>query len=763
MKKEYHITVNSANNKLPVIATVDSLVVRELKMYPKSFVVKCNEDELATLENNELVVAIEPMDITDESVSEEQSYSPREVRYIRRQKLGVPTMGTLYDDDDLDTTDRDQYNYNNLGPTEFAPPLGNWGLLRHTSATANLARDIGATGTYTAPSYNGTSLDGTGVDLILNIASVVHPDDPEFKDDGVSRVQQFQWNSLPLRYAEDGVDHSAGDLVLDSEGNTQLNDVNTVYWNEGGDETTLAVGAFDFDANTLLVGPAIVQDLAINDLVRFKNPEVNGTGSTLFTQGLLTPDQDYFIESFVDNDKIRLKSSTTTLTVKNLSQSTALNANASAIMVRNIATVELDDINEHAEAVAYIACSNTYGWATGANIYIWPRDQMAEPGDANDFQNVARDAWDSFRLFHQNKIANGNLTPTLVLDSIGSRKLADLRAGNTTAICFRNNVYTEVAPGGAREFHVRGYNQLQGKYAPTGAVYGDTATVQYSGKYLRTPFTSDGFVEPPITQEKEQYLLSEIATEKSDVYNSHIKPLELMTASGVHHIASAGNYRSTIALPDGIDFNNGTFASYAYNDIDIGKFEPTNRPGYYSFGDTLLVGSLSGNYRNNQFDNKEVMSEFSCRGEAVDTIAAGDSIFVDLYKSGNYALYGTSFSSPQVGGMACLVLQIYPSTTPRQLRRFFRFHAVGTDRVYESGTQPLVGSKFGDAPFFNDTYGTRGYGGHIAYLDTNANNWTDPRTLSDGPILSSLSTFDNRLDFTIDEINSKLTQVESGN
>ena len=112
--------------------------------------------------------------------------------------------------------------------------------------------------------------------------------------------------------------------------------------------------------------------------------------------------------------------------------------------------------------------------------------------------------------------------------------------------------------------------------------------------------------------------------------------------------------------------------------------------------------------------------------------------------------------------MACLVLQVYPSTTPRQLRRFFRFHAVGTDRVYESGTQPLVGSNFGDAPFFNDISGTRGYGGHIAYLDTNANNWTDPRTLSDGPILSSLSTFDNRLDFTIDEINSKLTQVESG-
>ena len=70
-----------------------------------------------------------------------------------------------------------------------------------------------------------------------------------------------------------------------------------------------------------------------------------------------------------------------------------------------------------------------------------------------------------------------------------------------------------------------------------------------------------------------------------------------------------------------------------------------------------------------------------------------------------------------------------------------------------------MGSKFGDSAFFNDLSGNRGYSGNIAFLDPDASNWQNPTQLSNDPITSTMATVDNKLNFSIAEINSKLGSV----
>jgi subtilisin family serine protease len=411
-----------------------------------------------------------------------------------------------------------------------------------------------------------------------------------------------------------------------------------------------------------------------------------------------------------------------------------------------------EGVSDHAEGVAYVACSNTYGWATGAQIYIWPRNQVG------GFSSVYEDGWDTFRLFHQNKIANGNTRPTIVIDSIASRfDPASKYYSVSTGLYFRNTFHNVVAPGAASEVAIQGFNQLQGTNSAAGVVYGNTYTSHYSGYY-----SFDGVYDGSSLSSDD---LDEIATKlsngdtESNVYESRMKPLEDMISAGVHHVSAAGNYNTSTALPGGIDYNNGQWGNYGYDMDNLGNFFPFMRRNYYCAGDTITCASLASFFTSDRFDGKETMSDFSCRGESVDTCAAGESIYANMFSNGYYAMSGTSFASPNIAGMACLVLQLHPTTTPRQLRRFFRFYAVGEAKLYETGIEPVLGSKFGDSPFFNDVAGNRGYSGNIAFLDLDASKWQNPTQLSNDPITSTMTTVDNKLNFSIEEINSKLGSV----
>lgn len=754
MTKKYYIKIASGATKEEVIPLVTSVHSYFYKR-PECFLAQCSEEQVTALLESSLVDTLEPQDNEDE-VAEEQAYSPRTVPYIRRQKLGQPSRAGLYGHNSAPfggdaAGSSSHFDYNTANDR---PPLGNWGLLRHTSPTNNLTTvNTGGSATYTAPSYSGTALDGTGVDIILNIEGVVDVADPEFQDSGVTRIQQFQWNTLPLRYATDGDGHSAGDLILDGNGQTQYNtDANTVIYTDQIAATfTFGTAQVDVFANTINIG---THSLSVGDkLVYFQ-----GTGTAISN---LPNDKVVFVRAISGN--LITLSATLNGTTIDLGIAGAGGSDYSLVKYiervqvgYNVAATNEDreehfpkGIGSHGEAVAYIACSNTYGWATGAQIYLWPRNQLG------GYVGVYQDGWDSFRLFHQNKIANGNTRPTLVIDSIASRLVRGSQFKLlSTGTSFRNNIYTEVAPNGATDVSVMGYHQLDSDNSAVGGAYGNTNTIHYNG-------TVRFGIDPPLSDAERSTISSKLNSGYSqhNLYYSRMKPLEEMIDVGVHHVSSAGNYMTSNALPGGIDFNNGEFSNYGYDMDNLGYWTSFSRRNYFIVGDTIAVACLAPYFVSDKFNGKETMSDFSCRGEAVDCCAAGEGIFANLRANGEYAMTGTSFSSPQIAGMSCLVLQQYPTTTPRQLRRFWRDHAVGTTTLYDSGVQPIQGSKYGDGTYFSDHFGNRGYSGKIAYLDVNANNWTNPTTLSNDPITSSITAVDNKLDFTIAQINSKLGTV----
>jgi hypothetical protein len=761
MTQRYYIVIADGTASRDIMALVNSSgvnVTNSLPKRPNAFIAECTEDELSALSASPIVRKIEPMNVSDMCAEEEQAIVSKSVSYIRRQPIGSPPRAGLYNEDVFLST-QSGYDYNT---TDGLPPLGNWGLLRHTVTDNNQVANLGRSDTYTAPAYNGTSLDGSGVDIILNIGSILDIQDPEFQTNGTTRIQQFQWRSLPLRYAEDTNDgNSAGDLILDGQGQTQYNiSVPTIKYTDTVTQT------FNFDnsdvdhvQDTIEITKNAGHTLSVNDILVYYNL---GDNEDL---GTLESGQAYYVKSVTAfnggaNYRIELKSSQYSTGTKDLGNSAPPTgshrfvelANASDRVQVAESSTHPDGVTDHAEGVAYIACSNTYGWATGAQIYIWPRNQVG------GFASIYEEGWDSFRLFHQNKIANGNTRPTIVIDSVAARFDPTSKYDPvSTGLYFRNNFYNIVAPGGSSEVAIQGFNQLQQSGTASGVMYGNTYSSHYSGSY-----NFNGAYDGSSLSSDD---LDEIATKlnngvtESSLYESRMKPLEDMISAGVHHVSAAGNYNTNTALPGGIDYNNGQWSNYAYDMDNLGDFFPFMRRNYYCAGDTITCASLASFFTSDRFDGKETMSDFSCRGESVDTCAAGESIYANMFSNGYYAMSGTSFASPNIAGMACLVLQLHPTTTPRQLRRFFRFYAVGEEKLYETGIEPVVGSKFGDPSFFNDLFGNRGYSGNIAFLDPDASNWQNPTQLSNDPITSTMATVDNKLNFTIAEINSKLGSV----
>jgi subtilisin family serine protease len=402
------------------------------------------------------------------------------------------------------------------------------------------------------------------------------------------------------------------------------------------------------------------------------------------------------------------------------------------------------NLDAHSEAVAYIAVSNTYGWATGANIYVWPRNQLG------GFSGLFDNGYDCFRLFHQNK---GNSRPTIVVDTLSTIATADAGDENTrqSAIMFRNDIYgEEIAPGGVDPFpliHWKQYNSIGG------SAYGHSTVRHQSGKITFTEGDYDALNLIPADRNEIKARIENI--QNYDIYSTRYQPIENMIAAGVHKISSAGNYQTTTTIPGDADFNNGTFEAAGYTLSNIGNYSAFNRTSFHGAGDTIMVGALSSHKIENQ--TNETFAEFSCRGDRVDCVAAGQNIYLDLKINGFYNATGTSFASPQIAGMAALVLQRYPTTTPRQLRKYFREVAIDSNNtLYTSGNKQLTGSIYGDVAYFQDTAGCRGYSTKIALLPVDANTWAIPTSLSNDPITSSITEEDNKLNFTISEINSKL-------
>lgn len=427
-------------------------------------------------------------------------------------------------------------------------------------------------------------------------------------------------------------------------------------------------------------------------------------------------------------------------------------------------------VDEHAEAVAYCCASNDYGWATGADLYIFPWGDWANP---NLYGAAYQHGWDAFKYFHQNK---GNSRPTVVVDAFCLHSTTITKSSTGGSILFRNDIYNKLGAGGItpreaiRHGALLNNNSIFWKANGIANAYGGFPThwqKEYKiskknddGNYVIDPtldaaglrsLFQTGTGDSPSTDAKNKIKTFISNVENQEGYETlGGRALKEMEEAGVHHIAAAGNYQQKHSLPDNIDFSNCILTTFqGRSTVKSGNSAPTNpyytaellgsRGGHSAiYGpNTIAVGALSSEFSvYGDLNGKETMADFSDRGDRVDCCAAGHHIYLNLYSNGQYDASGTSFASPNVAGMAAIVLTKYPNTSPLQLRKYFRDHAVGQDTLYDTGQQRVPSSNRGDWSYFADGLGLKGYSGKIVYLDPQLQ--FDPSTqINNNPVTST--------------------------
>ena len=466
---------------------------------------------------------------------------------------------------------------------------------------------------------------------------------------------------------------------------------------------------------------------------------------------------------------------------------------------RLMANPVADGVSAHAAGVAYMSCSNTYGAATGADIYCIPRNQIV----------YAQDRFECCRQFHKEKKAGrlvvdgvtiNSTRPTIVIESatekmynqwLGGRSLG--RASSSlvmTGVEGKVSIYRDSYANGVYDIQYRGtllgdgtidggsnaggtiqklllYNQYGTRGYNTGL--GNFGITRMGHIYEEGPIhpgavaaiaTVDAEVEgTPVGD-------SLTATEASGNADPVREAINRAHAEGVHYVSSAGNETMKICLPDNIDYNNAYFGMERWGQRNL-KGHYYNR-GWRGHGDhTIVVAAIDSGYDHPSHRSitggKEVIAAFSNRGDRCDTAAAGHNIpllLLGCEESATYIFGGTSAACPMVGGLLACVLEKYPTTTPAQLRKFVREQMISSEKLYDPGDVPGEFSRDGDPYYFQNPFGLQGYSGNIAYLDPAIP--FDPSTITDTSItaVASEQTGTNKkLNFTVDQINTKLASI----
>jgi len=196
--------------------------------------------------------------------------------------------------------------------------------------------------------------------------------------------------------------------------------------------------------------------------------------------------------------------------------------------------------------------------------------------------------------------------------------------------------------------------------------------------------------------------------------------VEEMQDEGVIYCKSAGNQYQKLCYSDDIDYNNYITKSVSSGNISAGN------PIYYNRGagnigpDTIVVGNLdddySASYAGTASQNGEYTAGSSDKGPRVDVWAAGTNIVSGGTSSSThyYSTSGTSMSTPQIAGMACLLLQANPGMTPAQVRAWFQNNAK-TGLMNQGPTD-----ESDPATFFGNNFGLMNGTNRIAYFPFSA-------------------------------------------
>jgi len=289
--------------------------------------------------------------------------------------------------------------------------------------------------------------------------------------------------------------------------------------------------------------------------------------------------------------------------------------------------------NNHGMHVAGTVAGNRQGWAKQSSVYnINPYGS-----NTNVDQFWGFIMWDYIRAFHRNKPINpitGRKNPTICNGSYGS------------VVRFPFN-YGSFTTGPITQIYYRGTT-----YTPSGATFTD-AQLENFGIFVRSP----GVAETPFYSDS-------IASDIEDAI-----------ADGIIVVGAAGNSRSIVDVPGGVDYDNYFLATF--NGIQsLWYFNrgtaPAAVPGVICVG---AIGPLVN----------ESKAIFSNTGPRIDIFAPGqnitssvlqatgqDSGFTDSRNPSfrNAKNSGTSMSSPQITGVLACFLETYPRMTSSQALDF---------------------------------------------------------------------------------------------
>lgn len=284
------------------------------------------------------------------------------------------------------------------------------------------------------------------------------------------------------------------------------------------------------------------------------------------------------------------------------------------------------DYHGHGTHVASTIAGKTFGWAKNARIYALKVSGLEGSGDSGT-GIATSNCFDAIKMWHRNKPIDpktGYKRPTVVNMSWGYLTTYS----TVTSINWRGTSYTDstINTASSRESNYG----LSNYYS-----------AQFSAYVTNTRITS-------------------VDTD-----------VEELVDEGIHVCIAAGNRRHKIDLPSGVDYNN-----YA---VTSGGTKYYHRGSSPFHDNAILVGSLDNNSYSLTQDQKSTFSE---TGPAIDIWAHGSSIMAassNTNQIGGYtypynssykqvAISGTSMATPQVSGVATLILQANPGISTSVLK-----------------------------------------------------------------------------------------------
>jgi subtilisin family serine protease len=309
------------------------------------------------------------------------------------------------------------------------------------------------------------------------------------------------------------------------------------------------------------------------------------------------------------------------------------------------------DYDGHGTHCAGIACGKTYGWAKEARVYSQKLNGLEGAGDSGTGISITY-AFDCIKNWHTSKAGS---RPTVVNMSWGYGQ----GYNTVTSLNYRGTSYTDSNTTSNASYRYTNYG--------LNSSAGSTTTY-----------------------------IANVRVPSVDV------DIEEMITAGIVVCIAAGNRGTKIDVSGGTDYNN-----FVVTDTDTIYYHRGSSP--YS-DNALMVGSMDSTTYDATNDQRATYSE---TGPGVSIWAPGTDIMSatsntnkwgggsqNYYLNASYKqtnISGTSMATPQVAGVAALVLQLNPTYTPAQIRTSLLntagsvLYTTGNTTDY-SNTRSLLGS-----------------------------------------------------------------------